>query len=314
MLDESAELLAKPASLEAQEAHKAISRLQVDMTVRTTHDRAQQEIIAAAGGDVSAFQASAAKFKAIRRDRMTELEEKIASNPAELLLYQELAEIHVKAERWTEAENILLRGLEATGGDLRVREQLEDVQIRHARQQSHIADRRAAESKTPEAQQQAQQVSQELIRQEMEVFRKRVERYPTNTHWKFELGSRLKQSGNFGEAINMLQYAKNDPKHRGAVLLELGECFQQIKQFRLAKQHYVDAVQAIPERDVELRKKALYRAAKLSVGLATEIDPHQVNEEELADAEKYFTQLAGLDFSYRDVRVWLDKITHLRDK
>jgi tetratricopeptide (TPR) repeat protein len=309
-----AEALAKPASVEAQEARKAISRLQVDMTVRTTHDRAQQEIITAAGGDVSSFQASSAsKFKPFRRDRATELEEKIAANPGELLLYQELAGIHEKAERWTEAENLLLRGLEATGGDLRVREQLEDVQMRHARQQAFIADRRAAESKTAEAQQQAQQVGLELLRQELEVFRKRVDRYPTNTHWKFELGVRLKQSGNFNEAVKMLQEAKNDPKHRGAVLLDLGICFQQIKQFKLAKQHYVEAVQAIPEREVDLRKKALYRAAMLSVGLA-ETDANQFNEEELGDAEKYFTQLAALDFSYRDVSAWLDKIAKVRDK
>ena len=51
-----------------------------------------------------------------------------------------------------------------------------------------------------EAQQQAHQLGMELIRQELEVYRKRVDRYPTNTHWKFELGQRLKQSGNFAEA------------------------------------------------------------------------------------------------------------------
>ncbi len=256
-----AEALAKPASLEAQEAHKAISRLQVDMTVRTTHDKAQQEIIAAAGGNTS-FQASSAKFKPHRRDRATELEEKIAANPGELLLYQELAELHVRAEKWTEAETVLLRGLEATGGDLRVREQLEDVQMRHARQQVFIADapRRRTENTRGPAASAASRAN--LIRQELEVFRKRVDRYPTNTHWKFELGVRLKRSGNVNEAIKMLQEARNDPKHRGEVLLDLGVCFQHIKQYKLAKQHYVEAVQAIPERDLELRKKARIQGSR----------------------------------------------------
>ena len=81
------------------------------------------------------------------------------------------------------------------------------------------------------------------------MFRKRVDRYPTNTHWKYELGERLKRSGNYPEAIKMLQDARNDPKHRGQVLLSLGMCFQQIRQFKLAKQHYVQAVEAIPERE-----------------------------------------------------------------
>jgi tetratricopeptide (TPR) repeat protein len=308
-----AEKLAAVASVEAQEAHKAISRLQVDMTVRTTHDNAQQEILAAAAPDNSFHASSAAKFKFGKRNHTVELEEKIAANPGELLLYQELAELHETAENRVEAEKVLLRGLEATGGDLRIREQLEDVQMRHARQQAMIAERRAVEQKSPEAQVQAQQLAAELIRQELEVFRKRVDRYPTNTHWKYELGERLKRSGNYPEAIKMLQDARNDPKHRGQVLLNLGMCFQQIRQFKLAKQHYVQAVEAIPERELEIRKMALYRAAKLSVGLA-EDDKNGLNQEELDDAEKYFTQLAALDFGYRDVSQCLDKIGQLRDK
>ncbi|HEY2880814.1 MAG TPA: hypothetical protein VGJ15_00220, partial [Pirellulales bacterium] len=214
-----AQALTLPASEEAQEAHKAISRLQVDMTVRTTHDKSKQEDANRTAGTDRSFRASSANFKPNKRDRAEELEEKIAANPGELLLYQELAELHVKAEKWTQAESVLARGLEATGGDLRVREQLEDIQLRHAMQQTLIADRLAAEKKTPEAQQQAQQMGIELIRQELEVYRKRVDRYPTNTHWKFELGERLKRSGNYSEAIKVLQDARNDPKHRGQVLL-----------------------------------------------------------------------------------------------
>jgi tetratricopeptide (TPR) repeat protein len=309
-----AEKLAKPASEEAQEAHKAISRLQVDMTVRTTKDKAKQENTAAAEPADQSFRASSSgMFKYPQRTKLEELEEKIAANPEELMLYAELADLHVKAENWIEAEKVLTRGLEATGGDLRVREQLEDIQLRHARQQAFIAERRAAEQKTPEAQQLAQQKESDLVRQELDVYRKRVERYPTNTHWKFELGERLKKSGNYGEAIKLLQEARNDPKHRGQVLLDLGVCFQQIRQFRLAKQHYVEAVQAIPERELDIRKMALYRAATLSLGLAEE-DKNGLNEEELGDAEKYFTQLAALDFGYRDVAQWLDKIVQLRDK
>jgi tetratricopeptide (TPR) repeat protein len=305
-----AEALAKPASLDAQQAHKAISRLQVDMTVRTTHDKAQQAIIDAADGS---FRASSTTFKPGKGNRTAELEEKIAAAPGELLLYAELADLHVKAEKWTEAESVLTRGLEATGGDLRVREQLEDIQLRRARQQAFIAERRAAELKTAEAQQQAQQLGMELIRQELEVYRKRVDRYPTNTHWKFELGVRLKQAGNFSAAIKILQDARSDPKHRGQVMLDLGECFQRIKQYKLAKQHYLEAIQAIPERDVEHRKKALYRAATLFMGLA-EVEANKVNGEELDEAEKYFTQLAALDFGYRDVSKWLDKVIELRNK
>ena len=228
------------------------------MTIGTNvaQDKAKNESPTADAAN-KAFQASsAAMFKAPKRNRIDELQEKIAANPGELMLYAELADLHMKEENFSEAESVLTRGLEATGGDLRMREQLEEIQMTRARQQTFIAERRAAEQKTPESQQLAQKLALEQIRQELEIYRKRVDRYPTNTHWKFELGVRLKRSGNFPEAIKMLQEAKNDPKHRGQVLLDLGVCFQKISQFRLAKQHYVEAIQAISQRDVETRKMA----------------------------------------------------------
>ena len=49
------------------------------------------------------------------------------------MLYAELADIYAKADKWADAESMLGRGLEATGGDLRIREQLEEIQLRRAR-------------------------------------------------------------------------------------------------------------------------------------------------------------------------------------
>ncbi len=73
-------------------------------------------------------------------------------------------------------------------------------------------------------------------------------------------------------------------------------------------QHYSSAVDEMPEKEVELRKKALYRAGVLAMGLAEQ------DESELAEAEKYLTQLAALDFGYKDVSDRLDKIAKRRDK
>ena len=307
---------AKSDNAVEEEANRAVARLQVDKTMQSSGlNTGGDDEPAASGGSAAAADAKpgAAAGKPAKRTKIDDLEEQLAENPTDLLAYSELAEIHAKAERWSAAEKVLNRGLEATGGDLRLREQLEDIQLRRARQNSLIADKQAAEQKTPEAHEQSKRMRAELNHRELDVFRKRVERYPTNTHWKFELGLRLKLSGNFNEAIKMFQDARNDPKHRGIVLLDLGECFQQIKQYRLAKQHYAEAVEAMPEKEVETRKKALYRAGALAMGLA-EADKGTINEAELNDAEKYLTQLAALDFGYKDVSDRLDKIAQARNK
>ena len=66
--------------------------------------------------------------------------------------------------------------------------------------------------------------------------------------------------------------------------------------------HYESAIQEIPDRDADNKKRALYRAGRLAMGL-----------KDFDAAEKHLTTLAGLDFTYRDVSTLLDKIAKLRE-
>ena len=66
--------------------------------------------------------------------------------------------------------------------------------------------------------------------------------------------------------------------------------------------NYEQAVEAQDGGDKDVQKLALYRAGKLALGLR-DLDP----------AEKYLTELAGLDYGYKDVAECLDKVTRLRD-
>jgi len=193
--------------------------------------------------------------------------------------------------------------LEVSGGDFSIRERLEDAQIRRLRENVSIAQKRAKEEDTDEARELHQKYLDELNHSEMEMYVSRSERYPNNMAYKFELGLRLQRAGKTNEAIKVLQDARADPQRKGEVLLHLGECFQEIKQYRLALTHYKDALEELSERHVELRKRALYRAGYLAIGM-----------KELDDAEEHLSTLAGLDFSYRDVAGLLDKIRKLREE
>ena len=122
-------------------------------------------------------------------------------------------------------------------------------------------------------------------------------RYPENIVWKYELAMRLKGAGNHAEAIRHFQEVLQDPRHKGQVSLELGECFQKIKQYQLAMQNYQTAVELLTDRELELRKRALYRAGVLASGLG-----------DADTARKHLATLAGLDFGYRDVAERLDKL------
>ena len=282
------------------EALRAISDLQVRKTEAQLARRTER-VAEAAAQEAAAESAGPA---AIKLTRQQELQQAITENPANLDAYVQLAELHARDDRYNEAERILRGALEASGGDLRIREAYEDMGLRRARYQVQVAEQRANDHASEDAQSLAARMRQELNRLETEVFRSRTERYPNVVSWKVELGLRLKRAGNYSEAIKVFQPATSDPRRRGQVHLELGECFQQIKQYKLAMTNYESAIEALAERgEPDLRKKALYRAGVLAMGL-----------EDLNLAEKHLTELAGLEYGYRDVAERLDKIAELRHK
>ncbi len=245
-----------------------------------------------------------------------QLEKQIAKRPDKVELYNELAELHTRDENHDKASEVLKRALEASGGDVMVRERLEDSQLRRARQQIKIAETKAEKEKTPEAEKLAKKMKAQLNSMELDVYRSRVERYPNNVGLKYELGLRLKRAGEFGEAIKSFQAASGDVKRKGSVHMELGECFQYIKQYKLAMDNYEKALEATSEREADQRKLALYRAGKLALGLAEKyLSANQAQgKEQFARAEEHLNELAGMEFGYRDVAQLLDKIAKIRHK
>ncbi len=217
---------------------------------------------------------------------------KIQDEPAEIAPYLELAQHYVGEDRFAEAEDLFARAFELSDGDDDIREKWEDCQLRRLHQ-------KIARAQDPE---EKKRLQDEYFRKDVEFYKARVERYPGNLLFRFELGYRYMKTKQYAEAIRELQAAKNDPRRKGLCLLVLGECFQQIKQYRLAMSHYQEAVKEIPERDAENRKRAYYLAGRLAMFLG-----------DLPTAEKYLSYLAGLDFTYKDVSKLLDKLAKLRE-
>ena len=212
--------------------------------------------------------------------------------PDHLPHYFELSQLYINEERYREAEEILAKAYKVSKQDPDVREKWEDAQLRHLRQ-------KISKTRDPEKRKKYQRT---YFEKELDVCKKRVERYPGNLTFKYELGYRYLLTKQYSEAIRELQAARNDPRRKGVSMLALGQCFQQIKQYRLAMSHYEAAIQDIPDRDADNKKRALYYAGRLSLAL-----------KDLEAAERHLAVLAGLDFTYKDVSALLDKIAKLRE-
>ena len=235
-------------------------------------------------------------------DRRAELTQSVRDNPADVDGTLELADLFEQDGRIDEAEKLLTRALAASGNELKVREHVEDRQLRWAKSKVMIAEQRLAASDTPENHETVDKLKRAQLRQELEIFGTRCSRYPENLTWKYELALRLKAAGKFPEAIRHFQEALKDVRRKGAISLELGECFQSIKQYPLAMQNYEAAVEVLTDRELELRKRALYRAGVLAAGL-----------KDRDAAQKHLSAVAGLDYAYRDVAERLDKLRSAKD-
>ena len=232
-----------------------------------------------------------------------ELQARVARDPTDLNAYLQLAEAQTEAGVLREAHQTLKRALEAAGGsDLAIQEKLEDAQVRMTRSQVAIAEQRAAADKSPEAVDLAKRFRSELNRQEMLILATRAERYPQDAGIRLELGLRLKREGNYREALKALEAAQAVPELQPQSSLEMGECYQHLKQYGLALQCYQASVAATAPPS-ELHCLALYRTGVLATAL-----------KHLEVAQECLSRLVQSAPDYRDAAARLDKVREIRDK
>ncbi|MGO8691237.1 MAG: tetratricopeptide repeat protein [Thermoguttaceae bacterium] len=278
-----------------EEPRRAIATLAVEKTLK--FDESDPNKISARDRHAPAAQAGGEELSPMER-----LRRRIARDPVDILAYYELAQIYFNEDKYQEAEDVMHEAYEASKHDSDVRDKWDDARVRHVRHKCVLAERRAKAADSDEARAEVKQLNRQLNELLLEIYQGRVERYPANLAFHFELGQQYKVLGQFGEAIKAFQNARNDARRKGVCMLYLGECFQAIKQYRLAMDHYESAIQEIPDRDFDNKKLGLYRAGKLALAL-----------KDLGKAEKNLGVLASMDFSYRDVSTLLDKVAASRD-
>lgn len=247
--------------------------------------------------------ASAMQEKTVETPKQIELtipqklEQAIRDDPTIVENYIELARLLTANDRHSEAETVLQRGLSASGGDITLRESLEDVEIQRARTQLDIAKKRAASGSSTDQQDLAQAMEAELLQREVEIYYARSERYPEDNRLKYGLGVRLKRIGKLDQAIKTLTQATSDPQISAAAKLELGICLQQQKNYDKAMQAYREAIADPTELPLEVKKKAFYLAGRLAIGL-----------KDLENGRKYLEKVYEIDPNYRDAGLLLQNL------
>ncbi len=239
--------------------------------------------------------------EAVSEDRnpreVANLMEKIKQNPKNANGYLQLARVYRKAEQPEKAKAILEEGLGPTGNGFDLTQELFDLAIDPFRQDLAIAEERLRKkSNDKELQQVRDKLVKEINARELEYYRKRSDRVPTDIAARFEMGLRLMHVGQIEEAIKELQQIRNDPRHHAKALFYLGRCFQKHKNWRLAQRNFEEALQSFGSGEESLRKETMFH---LAVGYAS--------AGEINRAVDLGCELANLDFNYKNIGTLLDE-------
>jgi hypothetical protein len=225
------------------------------------------------------------------------LRARIKDDPTSPYLYLQLAAIYRRGNDLDKARSTLQEGLGPTGNAFELSLELADVDIEPFRRNLAIAEEKLkSEPDNADLRRLRTRLRKEINTRELELHRQKADRYPTEMSHRYEVGVRLLRAGQIDEAIRELQASRADPRHRWQSHLYLGHCFKARNNWRLAQRNFEDALKNLPAGETNNRKDILY---ELAVGCAEAND--------LSRAIDMGTELANIDFAYRDIGRLLDE-------
>jgi tetratricopeptide (TPR) repeat protein len=219
--------------------------------------------------------------------------ERDSTNP---LPYLQLAAVYRRVDLRDDALAVLSEALVPTGNCFEIATEIADLEMEPFRNNLAVLERKIAAAPADEELRRLRvQLLREVNSRELNLFRQKAERYPTEMSHRLELGIRLLRAGQHDAAIIELQAARADPRQRWRALLFLGHCFKNRKNWRLAERNYEEALQSLPATEEASRKELIFT---LATGAAEAGD--------LSKAIELGYELANLDFGYRDIGRLLD--------
>jgi tetratricopeptide (TPR) repeat protein len=222
--------------------------------------------------------------------------ERVKTDPTNANLYLQLATVYRRLDQFDKAREILHQGLGPTGNNFELSLDLAELELEPFRRNLILTDEKL---KTDPQNEELRKIRVRLLKEintrELDLYRQKAARYPTEMSHRFELGVRLLRASQVDEAIRELQATRADPRHHWRSLLYLGYCFKTRNNWRLAQRNFEDALQSLPPGEEVTKKELLFQLAQ---GCADAGD--------LARAVELGYELANLDFGYRDIGKLLD--------
>ncbi|MDR2169667.1 MAG: tetratricopeptide repeat protein [Planctomycetaceae bacterium] len=290
-------LKARPGDMEAEKMRK---NLTIEKTIHKGNYAQDPKMRDAATSNPASTIAENEDVMGRKLTFVEQVERRIKKNPDDLANYNELADYYYQNADYDKAEEYFTKAVEISKQEPAMIERMLDAQKQKLHAKVINLKDEFAKNKNENTKNEFYKLKEELDKKNIELIKHKIKNQPNNATYRFEYGLLLQKQGSFKEAIAEFQNAKADTSRKGECLLAIGQCFQQIKQYKLAMEHYQESVELLAETD-ENKKKGLYLITKLA--FATE---------DYDKAEEYGHRLAAIDFSYKDLGDLLDKVAEKR--
>jgi tetratricopeptide (TPR) repeat protein len=230
-----------------------------------------------------------------------------SEDPAAINVYAKRLLERGRPEDEKRAREVLRHAYETTR-QFRFREMDGDVRLRQAHRKlmeyKHVAE---SNPDNPGAQEMYRKAQQSFLKIELEEYQARVDAYPTDLGYKFELGKRFYQAGEFEQAIAMFQRSQEDVKRRVESLKYLGQSFMQIGWVDEAVHTFR---QAMDHHHVHTDETGL----DLRYGLLTALQAKAEADRDLSiaeEADRLASSIAIQQINFRDIRARRDVLKKL---
>lgn len=286
------ELVRRAAPSDAEATHKA-----KDLAASETIQRGQYEQAVAAAEPVRLVQQAKAVAQSEKSAQALDvLKTKLEADPTQAGLYLQLAAFHRKHHRDDDALAVLKEGLGPTGNDFDIQVAIAELELEPFRKDLAVTEEKLKTSVGDDDLRTIRgRLVKELNSRELDLYRLKSDRHPTDLGLRLELGLRLMRAGQSEEAIGELQQVRKDQRHLGRAAMYLGFAFKSRNNWRLAQRNFDEALKHLPHSADADRKEVLYQLAQ---GHAEAGD--------LTQAVELGHELANLDFGYRQIGQLID--------
>ena len=163
----------------------------------------------------------------------------------------------------------------------------DDIRLKQLARKTRQLRAKAEQTGSEEDQQQHRLAEMDQLETELEIFRERCAKYPTDLRMRFRLGNVLFKTGHYDEAIPALQQAQGDPRSRARCQMLIGMSFFKQEDYRQAAEVLKEALDHHEHMGDDAGKELMYH-----LGRAYEADGR--NEE----AIDVLGKLLRLDYNY----------------